>query len=144
MRIGILTVLIGGVFFLVGCDSSPRLEAVTGSVQVDGKSATGAIIMFLPETPGDMKITPATATTGADGTFKMSTGAAGGVKAGKYIVTVIWPDPKVKISDAQRMMGASASDAPDLLAGRYATREKTTIKVEIKPGDNKLDPFQLK
>lgn len=99
--------------------------------------------MFLPDATPDLKTTPATATAKEDGTFSMSTGTAGGVKPGKYVVTVKWPDPKVKITDAQKMMGATASDAPDLLKGRYDSREKSQIKVEIKSGENKLEPFVL-
>ena len=125
-----------------GCGSGEKLSPVTGSVTVGTKPAAGAIVMFIPETP-DLKAQPSTATAKADGTFEMSTGVSGGVRPGKYIVTVVWPDPNVKITDAQRMMGATASDAPDLLKGRFATREKSTIKIEIKSGENKLEPIVL-
>jgi len=139
----VVTVLIiAGCSF--GCGSDAGLHPVTGKVLVDGKPAVGALVMFIADAPADMTASPATATVAADGTFTMATGVAGGVKPGKYIATVVWPDPSVKITDAQRMMGASASDAPDLLKGRFATRELSKLKVEVKPGANALEPFLLK
>lgn len=132
------------LWMVPGCNNGDKLEPVSGSVLVDGKPASGALVMFLPDPPGDLKASTPTATCAADGTFQMFTSATGGVRAGHYVVTIVWPDPNFKITDAQRMMGARPADAPDLLAGRYATREKSTIKVEVKTGENKLSPFSIK
>ena len=128
----------------IGCGSDAALHPVTGTVMVDGKPAVGAQVMFLADGPTDMTATPATATVAADGSFTMATGVAGGVKPGRYAVTVVWPDPSMKLTDAQRMMGASPSDAPDVLKGRYAKRELSKLSAEIKTGNNALEPFHLK
>lgn len=133
-----------GSVLLVGCGSDNGLHPVTGSVTVNDKPAAGALIVFHLDGPPDMKAIPPSATAGPDGSFTMATGTAGGVKPGKYIATIIWPDPSFKITEAQRMQGINPSDAPDVLKGRYATREKSDQKVEIKAGENKLPPFKLK
>jgi len=99
--------------------------------------------MFVPE-QSDPKHIPATATTGEDGSFTMTSGDKVGAKVGKYIVTVVWPDPAKKPTDSQKMMGASQYDAPDVLKGRYATREISKLRAEVKAGQNNLEPFDLK
>src|SRR5262245_12197198 len=95
---------------VVGCAGGEKLVPVTG------KPAAGALVMFYVDGTPDPNSTPATATAKDDGSFTVSTGVAGGMRPGKYIVTVVWPDPNKKPTDAQRMMGYSPSDAPDLLA----------------------------
>jgi hypothetical protein len=133
------------VIQIASCSSGETFYPVSGLVKVDGKPASGALLTFHPDPPGDPKTTfPATAKAGTDGKFTVATGANGGVKAGKYFVTIIWPDPNKKLTDAQRMMGASPDDAPDLLGGRYSTREKSQLQVEVKPGVKELPPFELK
>jgi hypothetical protein len=137
-----LSVLI--LSFLAGCGADNGLHSVTGSVSVKDQPAAGALVRFVPDGPPDLKAIPATGVTGADGTFTMSTGTNSGVKPGKYSVTVVWPDPSVKLTEAQKMAGANPYDAPDVLKDRYKTPEKSKLKVEIKAGHNKLEPFALK
>ncbi|MFO0810865.1 MAG: hypothetical protein U0746_19730 [Gemmataceae bacterium] len=129
---------------VAGCARGEKLVPVTGKVMVSGKPAVGALVMFYTDGTPDPHVTPATATVKDDGSFSVATGATGGMRPGKYIVTVVWPDPSKKPTDAQRMMGYSPSDAPDLLAGRYATREKTSLRAEVTAGENALPPFDLK
>jgi hypothetical protein len=59
------------------------------------------------------------------------------------VVTVVWPDPAKKPTQQQIMMGL-APDAPDVLAGRFATKQVSPLRAEVKPGDNNLAPFDLK
>jgi hypothetical protein len=120
-----------------------ELHPVTGAVRVDGKPAMRAVVMFHPENPASLHEVPATAITADDGTFQLATGAKHGVKPGKYIVTVIWPDPSKVLTDAQKMTGVSPYDAPDLLGGRYATRDKSSLRAEVKSGSNSLEAFEL-
>jgi len=124
------------------CSSGGGLHPVQGKVMVGEKPAAGAQVMFHPE-GGDINSIPATGTAGPDGTFALTTGAKAGAAAGSYVVTVVWPDPAKKPTEQQTMMGL-APDAPDLLAGRYATRQKSPLRAEIKPGQNTLEPFDLK
>jgi hypothetical protein len=123
---------------------APDLAAVTGRVLVEGKPAARAVVMFHPDWASDINAFPATATTAVDGTFSLASGDRSGARPGKYVVTVVWPDPNKVLTDAQKMMGVSPYDAPDLLRGRYATRDKSALRAEVKPGVNALDPFDLK
>jgi hypothetical protein len=120
------------------------LHPVAGQIRVDGKPAVGALVMFHPEGPVDRKTIIPSGRVEADGRFTLMTQDRSGARAGKYIVTVIWPDPNKKITETQKMMGVSPDDAPDVLKGKYETREKSTLRAEVKPGDNTLDPFDLK
>src|SRR5262245_25848403 len=131
-------------FAVASCNRGDQLYPVTGTVRVDGKPAARAIVMFQPESPSDIHTVAATGTTSDDGSFTLASGAKPGAKPGKYIVTVVWPDPKAVLTDGQKMMGVSPYDAPDVLRGRYATRDKSTLRAEVKSEPNALEPFDLK
>jgi hypothetical protein len=133
------------ILMLSACATDEKLLAITGEVIVGGKPAVGALLMFHPDPPGDPKTTfPATAKAGSDGKFSLDTGLKSGVRPGKYVVTITWPDPGKTLTDAQKMMGVNPEDAPDLLGGRYATREKTDLKADIQPGSTTSLKFELK
>lgn len=129
--------------FMAGCGGE-SLTPVSGKVMVNGKPAVGAAVMFFPEGSTDLKTMPGSGVVGADGTFSISSGTVPGMKPGKYIVTVVWPDPAKAPTPAQRMAGANPNDAPDVLGGRYATKEKSTLRAEVKSGSTQLEPFDLK
>jgi hypothetical protein len=134
-----------GFVLLVGllttaCSSGPTLYPVTGKVMVKDQPAVGATVMFFPE--GGTNTTPSTGVCSDDGTFTLSTGTAVGAPAGDYVVTVTWPDPKVKYTESQKMMGMTG-DAPDLLKGAY-TRDKTNLRAKVKSESTTLDPFVIK
>ena len=109
---------------------------------VNSQPAVGANVIFHLE-GGDIKSMPATGIVGADGKFTLTTGDKQGAQRGKYVVTVVWPDPSKKPTQQQIMMGLTP-DAPDLLTGKFATPQTSTLRAEVKPGDNKLEPFDLK
>jgi hypothetical protein len=113
---------------------------VTGSLVVDGKPADGATLLFHPQdaTGGSL----ATATTDASGNFSLVSDLAQGVVPGKYKVCVIWPDPAVQPTPAQKMTGMFDA-GPDLLKGRYDMPDKSTLVIEISSGTEKLDPIEL-
>jgi hypothetical protein len=122
--------------------SSGTLHPVRGKVVVGDKPAAGAVVMFHPE-GGDLNDVPATGVAADDGTFTLATGDKTGAHAGKYVVTVVWPDPAKKPTQQQVMMGL-APDAPDVLAGRFATKQVSSLRAEVKSGENTLQPFDLK
>jgi hypothetical protein len=122
--------------------SSGTLHPVRGKVVVGDKPAAGAVVMFHPE-GGDLNDVPATGVAADDGTFTLATGDKPGARAGKYVITVVWPDPAKKPTQQQIMMGL-APDAPDVLAGRFATKQVSPLRAEVKPGENTLEPFDLK
>lgn len=126
--------------FLSGCSSnSDKLFLVSGSVTVDGKPADGASILFHPDDPAAVT---ASGVVNADGTFTLVSAMNEGVAAGKYRVTVTWPDPSKKPTKEQLMMG-TAEPGPDLLKGKYATRDQTSLTAEISSSTTVLPPFEL-
>jgi hypothetical protein len=138
--------LAGAIFasFVLGfasCDSGGTLNPVHGKVMVGGKPAAGASVVFQVE-GSDINDIPATGTCGSDGTFSLVTRDKPGARAGKYIVTVIWPDTAKKPTEQQMMMGLGP-DAPDLLGGRYASAKTSPLQAEVKSGENNLEPFDL-
>lgn len=122
--------------------SGGALTPVRGKVVVGGQPAVGAVVLFHAE-EGGMDNVPATGVAEADGTFSLTTGDKPGARTGKYVVTVVWPDPSKKPTPQQTMMGL-APDAPDLLAGRFATPKVSPLRAEVKSGENNLEPFDLK
>jgi hypothetical protein len=124
---------------LGGCDSAPTRVPVTGSVSVNGKPAEGAILMFHPSDP---KEATASAVAEADGSYKIVSGGESGLIQGKYQVTVIWPDPSKKPTQAQIMMG-TAEPGPDLLKGKYSSKTTSPLSAEITSTSAKLPPFEL-
>lgn len=122
-----------------GCSRGPALVPVDGKVTVAGKPAEGAVVMFHPE---DSTQSTASGVAGADGTFKLVSSAEAGIPAGRYKVTVIWPDPSKKPTQAQIMMG-TADAGPDLLKGKYAARDSTPLSVEVNGQTRTLPPFEL-
>jgi hypothetical protein len=101
------------------------------------------MVVFHPE-GGGIDAIPPTGVTAADGTFTLMTGGKPGAPAGKYIVTVIWPDTSKKASEQEVMLGANPFDGPDQLKGRFATPQNSTLRAEIKSGENQLETFDLK
>ena len=123
---------------LCGCEPARKLVPVTGQVTVSGKPASGAVIMFHPE---DETQAVASGVADTEGKFKLVSGGDSGLMIGRYKVTVIWPDPSKKPTEAQIMMG-TADAGPDLLKSKYAL-DKTPLTTEITESTVALAPFEL-
>ncbi|MFO1063888.1 MAG: hypothetical protein U0892_08505 [Pirellulales bacterium] len=119
-----------GVLMSGGCYESNSLIQVTGSISVGGKPARGASVRFYPASQTD-SLFPAMGTVDEEGRYSLSTRGSAGVAAGKYRVTIVWPDPSVRFTADQIEAGASPNDAPDLLHGEYASPQKTPLEIEI-------------
>ncbi len=132
--------LILAISMTAGCNSGPKLMPVTGSVTVKGKPAEGAVILLHPE---NKELTTASGVADAQGAFKLVSGPdSPGVQTGKYKVTITWPDPAIKPTKAQLMQGLF-EPGPDLLKGKYATKDKTTLSVEVTVETTALPPYEL-
>lgn len=73
---------------MIGCGgtSNPATESVTGTVTLDGSPYEGAVITFVPD---DASNRAAVATSKADGTYSLTTFAAGdGAQEGTYKIKV--------------------------------------------------------
>jgi hypothetical protein len=139
----LLSLPFASILALAGCGGE-SLSPVRGKVIVNGKPAVGASVMFFPEGSSDIHAMPGSGVVEADGSFTIASGMKAGMKPGKYIVTVVWPDPAKAPTPQQRMAGANPNDAPDLLGGRYATREKSTLRAEVTAKSTELEPFAIK
>jgi hypothetical protein len=136
-RIAMLALL---VLLCPGCGGPKRIP-VTGSITVDGKPAVGATLLFHPVEASQTSIGSGNAD--ADGKFSIVSDAEKGLVAGSYIVTVTWPDPAVQPTAAQKMTGMF-DVGPDLLKGRFETKEKSSLKADITNTTKELPPFVLK
>lgn len=134
--------LLVGATLSAGCSGAGTFVPVKGSVRVDGKPASGAIIVFHPE-GGDINSIPASGIAGTDGAFTLSTGDRSGVPVGNYLVSVIWPDTSKKPTEQELMMGLG-NDGPDQLEGKYATPQNSQLRVEVKASEIELPPLELK
>lgn len=127
------------MIILSGCSKGPRLVPVTGKVTVGGKPAEGAIAMFHPD---DAQLPTSSATATADGTLNPYTNSEPGLMEGHYKVTITYPDPTKKPTQAQIMMG-TADVGPDLLKGKYGAKATTPLSADVKAGVTTLPPFEL-
>jgi len=125
------------------CSSGGGLHPVRGQVTFNGEPAAGAIVVFHPD-GGGIQSVPPTAVVAADGTFTLATGDKPGAQAGSYVVTVTWADTSKKLTEQQVMMGANPYDGPDRLNGRFASPQQSPLRADVKSGDNRLPPFELK
>ena len=124
-----------------GCGSGSSLVPAKGKLTVDGKPAEGASVLFHPAAGPPAKI--GAAAVGADGSFALSTDGQLGIEPGSYDLSVVWPDPSVKPTEQQKMMG-NVEPGPDLLKGKYMTKERAKLKVEVKSDTRELAPIDLK
>lgn len=115
---------------------------VQGQVLAKGKPLADVVLTFHPTTGDDITAIRPTGMTGQDGTFTLSSGKEEGAAPGEYVVTAVWlkqparPPKKTLSTDPP-------PDPEDGFQGRYADRSHSTLKVTIKSGLNKLEPFNL-
>jgi len=113
---------------LVGCNGGPAVKPVTGTVTLDGKPISGAVITFQPVEGGTGM--PAVGTTDASGKYTVTDMAAtnigSGAVAGEYRVGVMWFKPSGKdLSQATGESGGNeeAAVATDKSAAKAAATE---------------------
>ena len=127
---------------LASCRGSGQeaVYPVKGKVVYQGKPAEGAIVTFHSLTPRGNAKGPLPLPGGRahkDGSFRLSTYQSNdGAPAGKFAVTIVYRSPEQKEGDE--------NTGPDLLGARYADPKTTPLQVEIKPGANELDAFELR
>lgn len=137
----LLIVLVMLALAVSGCGGAKgnNLPKVTGIVNVDGKPADGAVLLFYPE--GGRAAT-ATGTADASGKFTIVTNMEPGIALGRYKVTASWPDPSQRATAEDLQRGVS-KDAADLLGGRYVAPDRTPLTAEVTGTTKELPPFEL-
>jgi len=122
-----------------GCGpAGPTLVPAKGTINVDGKPADGAMLIFHP-VGGKGSI--ASAAADASGAFAVTSNGNPGIVTGSYKVTATWPDPAKKPKEFS--LGGTIVDAPDLLGGRFVTPDKAVTTIEITPATKQLAPIEL-
>ncbi|WP_339907372.1 hypothetical protein [Symmachiella dynata] len=132
-------VCLGILVLLGGCSGEKEyvetpVFPVSGNVTVRGEPAYGAYVLLHPV--GDVGLTKGNkpfARVGEDGVFNVTTyDTSDGAPAGEYKVTVIWPEnPEAR------------GPSPDRLRGRYATPDKSVLKVTVEESNPKLPTWEL-
>jgi hypothetical protein len=98
-----------------GCAKPVKLVPVEGVIEIGGKPAAGIVVQFLPQASDGEKRPTSFATTGADGTFRLSTydGKPGAVEGTHNVL----------LADTLEERPAQGSRAvkPPRLASRFGT-----------------------
>jgi hypothetical protein len=133
--------LVAMISWVLGCSASisaPRTFPVRGSVRYRGKLAAGVTVTFHPQFDiGSVKFAPS-AVTGPDGSFTLSTTAPGdGAPPGEYVVTFA----RFQVQSDRSSSGIETE--VDLWKGKYSSPATSTFRVQIRSGDNRLEPFLL-
>jgi hypothetical protein len=135
----------------LGCTGGSGPVKVNGTVTLDGKPLSNAMIVFNPDGEGG---TPASGVSGSDGSFRLTTFNSGdGAKPGNYKVTVaLTPeeevggapptpgDPKA-MAEAMRKYAESHKKKTVKKTGlpaSYSDPGKTALKYTIPPPDGKV------
>jgi hypothetical protein len=129
---------------IAGCsdveEGRMRVYPVSGRVTVKGSPAEGARVVFYGATP-DLTGpgTPApVGTTDANGEFRLrSYDPEDGAPAGKFNVTIIWPEPIPPNVDQEMYR------PKDRLQGRYSDPQKSGLTATVEEGGGELPPFEL-
>lgn len=111
------------LLLLAGCNA--RESAVTGKVTIDGAPLTTGTVVFYPTGEG----AAAYGSIQPDGTYKLDTGASGGLVAGDYVVTVVAttkPQPGFEFGKV-------------ITPVRYNKVETSDLKFTVKSGSNRID-----
>ena len=125
---------------MAGCGGSGLIKT-KGKITVNGAPAVGAVLLFHPVDNKEASV--ASGVAESDGTFTLTSSMNEGVLPGKYIVTVTWPDPAHKVSEAAKMRG-DADPGPDLLKGKYMLKDKSGLTAEISSSMKELAPIEIK
>ena len=131
----------------VGCGgtSGPLPEGATGTVagkvSYQGQAIpSGAVIVFA----GDKSGLIGTGIVDSSSNYKLVMRDGSQVLCGNYRVTIVPPAPTTKMSDEEAMRLSAEGKMPKLeefkqIPEAYRSPETTTLQLEVKPGDNKLD-----
>jgi len=112
----------------------PELQPVEGRLTINGKPATGAMLVLHPADKKDFDArgTRPTAQVGGDGVFHVMTyQTADGAPAGEYNVGVLWFDKP------------QSSNPHDQLGGRFANPATSGLKIRIQKDQPALEPLAI-
>ena len=112
----------------------------SGKLTLKGQPVEGAEVAFYSSTPeltGPGTVPPV-GVTDASGVFHLrSYDPDDGAPAGKFNVTIIWPEATASGGDSEMQQ------RKDRLQGRYADPVKSGLAVDVSEGGGELPPFEL-
>lgn len=153
-KLGCAVLLLCAVSCLSSCSGTKppefKIDKVTvvpvrGAVTVDGEPQAGVKVGVIPQGEFSYKnLSPKalSGTTNEQGEFALTTyDPADGIPPGKYSLIFTWPALALK-----PMGGNAAEEKSDRFKGRYATRDKSPMKVvTVEEGSPvELEPVNLK
>lgn len=143
------------LFLLIatGCSPShPATSPVSGTITYKGAPVGEAVVVFAPDGSGR----PATATTDAQGNFRLSTfGEFDGAMPGNYKVTVTKlvknkvpakTEEQLHEEFERQLQTGQAPPAPAveyLVPEKYSSADKTTLQFTVKAAQNDEARFEL-
>jgi len=124
--------LLGG---LTGCSApEPTVYDARGTLTINGVPVSNASLAF-HRTDGTASTACPVAITRDDGTFAMTTYAAGdGAPPGEYVVTLLWHDASQPVDECECIDPLQH----DLLKGRYADAKTSQLHASIRREKNDL------
>jgi len=140
-----------------GRGDGPPLYPVHGKVMYKGEPAAGATVILRRQDaePNTTPLVPAGQVDDA-GDFTVAVDERGdGAPAGKYAVLIQWrkrseggaepkPAPSPAAKKGRRVVSIDKPELiPDRLEGRFMNPDTTPFHVEVKPGENNVDAFDI-
>jgi hypothetical protein len=121
---------------LAGCaEKWDEVFPVSGTVKIDGQSPEGARIALSPVNPKNPDAVVPTGGVKADGSFVLTSYAAGdGAAPGEYVVTIQW-------NKFDKELGGAG---PNVLPAIYASPKTSPLKVTVSAGGpTTLEPIAI-
>ena len=116
-----------------GCNRSPNIVPVKGTVLLDGKPLEGAAVLFHPQ--ADER--PAVGITDKRGTFHLTTRSQGdGAHVGLNKVSITKESDDPQLNDAEAVTDAEEGiqDFTLITPAQYASPELSGIEIDVYPG----------
>lgn len=113
-----------------------ELVPVVRQVDVHGHVPAGAVLDFHRRGEKQLFVTTPRAVVDGDGQFRTpSLGSRDGLRPGEYTVTARWQPTQI---------GAEGTElGPNLLASEYSTMQSSPLRVSVKRGGLRLEPFVI-
>jgi hypothetical protein len=130
-----------GCLGIAGCGKGPAVQ-LTGKLTVGGEPAEGATVILHPAGADIGGVRPA-GTTDAGGNFSLTTAAGESIPAGDYTVTVVWMKSLGSANKPGERTTSSDERFEDRLKGRYATPQKSDLRINVAARQSVLQPIEL-
>src|SRR5262245_54563391 len=128
-----LWIIAATVLAAAGCSSEGSLVSVSGKITYKGQPVPGATVVFM----GDETTRPATAVSGPDGSYSLTTLDSRGAMPGQYSVVVSKTDaPPDKgeppsMEEAAKLANRPPPAVKQLLPAKYGDAATSPLKLEV-------------